>query len=176
MKNKVYYDDVNGSIGYLNPLFRTVKDGQENDEMVVTVPGETMGNQTIGGMVTYNGGAASQTVCTISELSVITGVHAFCLDTFTGGSETINIGLDGGAASGFLADAHITKIRGAVSGDVCANRGALLWDVASTSPIQALVCTETDVIATVTNLATAGALGVLFQCIPLGDAFAEYFS
>jgi hypothetical protein len=130
----------------------------------------------IGGTVSAYGDPASQTVCTIPELSVVTGIHTYCIEDFNGGgAETIDLGLNGGATSGLLADAHIAKELGAVSGEICANRGALLWNTTSSSPIQAFVCAETDVIATVTNLATAGILGVLIQCVQMGTAITEYF-
>ena len=100
MKNKVYFDDVSGSIGYLNPLFRTVKNGQENDEMVTTFPGTTLGNFFYGYIDKV---AGTKEVGIIPAYSLLQGCIAIATTAFDG-NITINIG-DTGDTDGILPNA-----------------------------------------------------------------------
>jgi hypothetical protein len=76
--------------------------------------------------VSYNDGKSTVAKIGIPANALVTDVIAVCTETFNGTSVTLTIG-DDAYTDGFLADAHIGKTAGNVSGEDPANRGSLLW-------------------------------------------------
>lgn len=94
--------------------------GVNPDRLAAGVP------KVLSAQVTYNDGKSTVAKVTIPANALVTDVIAVCTQTFNGDTVTLTIG-DDGTLDGFLANTHIGKTAGNVSGEDPANRGSLLW-------------------------------------------------